>query len=82
MLEVNFQVRRMLLIRYLSFVYNGLVKPYIYASWAVLGEGCSSACGRKAQALLVLGRLCTFWLWPASIVQAWSAARVLCSARK
>jgi len=72
----------MLLIRYLSFIYNVLVKPYIYASWAVLGEGCSSACGRKAQALLVLGPICTFWVRPASIVQASSVAWVLCSARK
>jgi hypothetical protein len=46
--KVNFRFPQLLLCRYLSFVYKPLVQVLIYASWAVLGEGCSSACGREA----------------------------------
>jgi hypothetical protein len=53
--RVNFRFPQMLLSRYLSFVYKSLFQALIYASWAVLGEGCSSACGREAQALLICG---------------------------
>ena len=53
--KVNFRFPQLLLCRYLSFVYKPLFQVLIYASWAVLGEGCSSACGREAQALLALG---------------------------
>jgi len=45
----------MLLSRYLSFIYNARKQALPYATWAVLGEGCSSACGREARALLAFG---------------------------
>jgi hypothetical protein len=58
--KVNPRFPQLLLKSYLSFVYKPWIEALLYASWAVLGEGCSSACGREAPGALVLGEHASF----------------------